>query len=254
MTEKRIHLLYGILLSAMLVIAGICLCVACLGIYLSGEQPFSREAVAAAFGYIAVPVYLCLALILGGFILDGFSPAEAKKPGSKQYRMILGALQKKLAPDSCDADLRSGILAEQKKRKLHKSVSFGLLILGSIVFLIYAVDPANFHQSEINSSMVRAMLLFVPCLGIPFGYGIYSAYAENRSIRKEIELTKQAIAGGARAEMSAAAPKQGHGLLYLRLALLCVGIVILVYGFFAGGTADVMTKAVNICTECVGLG
>ena len=43
-------------------------------------------------------------------------------------------------------------------------------------------------------------------------------------------------------------------LLYLRLALLCVGIGILVYGFFAGGTADVMTKAVNICTECVGLG
>ncbi|MBQ8580085.1 MAG: thioredoxin [Oscillospiraceae bacterium] len=26
------------------------------------------------------------------------------------------------------------------------------------------------------------------------------------------------------------------------------------YGAAAGGTADVLTKAVNICTECVGLG
>ena len=43
-------------------------------------------------------------------------------------------------------------------------------------------------------------------------------------------------------------------LLWLRLALLSVGIFLLVYGFMTGGTADVLTKAINICTECVGLG
>ena len=41
---------------------------------------------------------------------------------------------------------------------------------------------------------------------------------------------------------------------YLVMWAAVVGLVILVYGFFAGGTADVLTKAVNICTECVGLG
>ena len=141
MTKKRIHLLYGILLSAMLVITGICLCVACAGIYFSGEQPFSREAVAAAFRYIAVPVYVCIALAVGGLILDALFPAESKKQGS----------------------------------------------------------------------------------------------------RKKVDR-------------SPAPAKQEHKLLYLRLALLGVGIAIFAYGFFAGGTADVMTKAVNICTECVGLG
>ena len=40
----------------------------------------------------------------------------------------------------------------------------------------------------------------------------------------------------------------------LRLALLAVCIGFLLYGFFSGGTQDVLTKAVNICTECVGLG
>ena len=140
MVKKRIHLIYSIALSAALVITGICLCVACLGSYLSGEQPFSREAVAAAFRYIAVPVYLCIALVIGGLILDAVYPAQAQKKSGK-----------KTAPSS------------------------------------------------------------VPAI-------------------------------------------KARTLLYLRLALLCVGIGIFVYGFFAGGTADVMTKAVNICTECVGLG
>lgn len=142
MTKKRIHLLYSILLSVMLAVTGICLCVACVGIYLSGNQPFSREAVAAAFRYISVPVYLCIALAVGGLILDAISPAEYKK---------------------------------RKHTKKDDS-----------------------HLSE--------------------------------------------------------PPKSGHKLLYLRLALLGIGIAIFAYGFLAGGTADVMTKAVNICTECVGLG
>ena len=141
MVKKRIHLLYSIVLSAMLVITGICLCVACLGIYLSGDQPYSREAVASAFQPIAVPVYLCIALVVGGWILDAISPSETKKNVRKKA---------------------------------------------------------------------------------------------NRSSAEPMKTEKK--------------------LLYLRLALLCVGIGVFVYGFFAGGTADVMTKAVNICTECVGLG
>ena len=141
MTKKRIHVFYSILLAVMLIITGICLCVACAGIYFSGKQPFSPESVAAAFRYIAVPVYLCIALAVGGLIIDALSPAEPNKRSAG----------KKSNTDSPSA-------------------------------------------------------------------------------------TKD------------------HKLLYLRLALLGVGIVIFAYGFFAGGTADVMTKAVNICTECVGLG
>lgn len=142
MTKKRIHLLYSIVLTVMLLITGICLCVACMGIYLSGEQPFSREAVTAAFRYISVPVYLCIALAVGGLILDTVLPAEVK--------------------------------IQRGRKKVDPSPA----------------DPA----------------------------------------------------------------KKGHKLLYLRLALLGVSIAIFAYGFFAGGTSDVMTKAVNICTECVGLG
>ena len=39
-----------------------------------------------------------------------------------------------------------------------------------------------------------------------------------------------------------------------RLVILGVAIVALILGAVFGGYADVLTKAVNICTECIGLG
>lgn len=258
MTKKRIHLIYSIVLSVMLVAAGICLIAACVGIYFSGDQPFSREAVAAAFSGIAVPVYLCLALVIGGFILDGFFPAGRKKlPAQKQYSVILARLHSKLELDSCDKALRSAILGQQKKRKLHRLISLALLIAGSVIFLSYGLNSSNFHQSEINSSMIRAMWVFLPCLAVPFGYAVFSAYYNRGSLQKEIALVKQALANTPASGASKCVKEiKDHGklLLILRCGLLAVGIGILVYGFFAGGTSDVLTKAINICTECVGLG
>ena len=258
MTKRRIHLIYSIVLSAVTVIAGICLIMACIGIYNSGDRPFSREAVAAAFSGIAVPVYLFLALVIGGFILDGFWPGEKRKQSvEKQYGVILRKLHRKLDLNSCDSALRTSILVQQKRRKLHKIVCAVLLVIGSTIFLSYGMNSSNFHQTQINDSMVSAMKLFFPCLAVPFAYAVFCAYYGKASMKKEIELVKQAIAGGSQAVAPKAAvqPKDhSKQLLIARCVLLGIGVVILVCGFIAGGTKDVLTKAINICTECVGLG
>lgn len=258
MTKKRIHLIYGIVLSIMLVIAGLCLIAACIGIYNSADQPFSREAVAAAFGHIAIPVYLCLALMIGGFVLDGFLPgAKSRQPAEKQYGVILARLHGKLVLDNCDRTLRDAISAEQRRRKLHRIITLVLLVMGSAVFLCYGLNSRNFHQSNINSSMIRAMWVFLPCLAVPFAYGLFSAYYGKSSMQKEIALLKEALAQGGQAPDTKTAPQpksSGKYLLLLRCAILVIGIGILLYGFLAGGTGDVLTKAINICTECVGLG
>lgn len=39
-----------------------------------------------------------------------------------------------------------------------------------------------------------------------------------------------------------------------RLIILGIAVITLVLGAIFGGYADVLTKAVNICTECIGLG
>ena len=40
----------------------------------------------------------------------------------------------------------------------------------------------------------------------------------------------------------------------VRAAVLCVGLLFLALGIANGGMRDVLVKAINICTECIGLG
>lgn len=256
MSKQRrtcIHLISGWLTAVAIIIAGICLITACIRIYLSGEQPYSRESVSAAFSTIALPVYLCLALVIIGFLLDLCLPSVKKRTVEKQYSLILKRLRAKANMGLCNPQLQGMILKEQKTRRIHKTVCALLFAIGCLIFLIYALAPNHFHPSQINESMVRAMLVLLPCMLVPFAYGIFTALYVRRSIKNEIEFLKLAPISTVKQD---AAPLNDptRSVLVLRICLICVGTGILIYGLISGGTADVLTKAINICTECVGLG
>lgn len=250
---KRMRGLYGIALSIMLIAAGVCLIVQCVDIYNSGD--FTREIVAEHFSPIAVPVYVCLAMVVIGFILDLYLPDEMSKPkAARQNDLILQRLHDKTDLSQCDETLRAAVLAQQKQRRLHRTICAILIVVCAVIFLCYGLNGSNFgNQTEITPSVIRAMYVLLPCSIIPFAYAVFTAYHNSASIQKEIGLMKQAKAVPAPAPKEAAAAKRDWSK-HLRCAILAVGIVILVYGYFTGGTNDVLTKAVNICTECVGLG
>ena len=252
-SSSRIRRVYGILLSLALVAAGICLMVQCFRIYTSAEGIFSREIVAQYFSPIAIPVWLCLVLVILGFALDAFLPAEKKRiPVEKNYVLILEKLHEKTDLDRCSDDLRDAVIREQKRRRQLKYTTFFLLCMGAVEFFSYALKADAFHQHEINASMIQAMACLVPCVAIPFGCAVFAAYQNKASIRREIELLKQADAP--RTAPVEAPKKAALSPVLLRWAFLAVAVGILVYGYVSGGTADVLTKAINICTECVGLG
>jgi len=252
MKKKQFKRICGIALSVMLVIAGLCLIVQCVSIYRSGARPFSREAVAAHFAPIALPVYACIAMAAVSFILELAIPTEPRKAiPDKQYHLILRRLQEKRDLESCDEALRSSILAQQKKRRTNTRIRTAMIVVCSVLFLMYGCNGANFDQMEINSSMIRAMYLLVPCCAVPFAWAVYTAYQEKISIQAEIALWKQIPAN--REPVGAPSAVQKNTNL-LRNILFVTGICLLIFGFFTGGTNDVLTKAINICTECVGLG
>ena len=86
-------------------------------------------------------------------------------------------------------------------------------------------------------------------MALPFCHAIFAAYYSKRSYAKEISLLKES---GITPSHSPAAVSQR--LYWIRWAILTLSIVMVVVGFVNNGTEDVLTKAVNICTECVGLG
>ena len=166
--------------------------------------------------------------------------------------MILSRMQEKTDLALCSEELRSAVTAQRSLRRRRSTVSLILLAVCCVLFLSYGANPNNFHQTEINASMIRAMYWLLPCCLIPFGFGIFAAYRNLNSMESEIELLKTAPGESKRSAAPEAPAKDRTGTV--RNLLLVAAIVILVYGFCTGGTADVLTKAVNICTECVGLG
>ncbi len=244
---QRAKRVYGIVTAVSLTVSGVCLISACLDIYNAGA--FSPQAVADAFSPIAIAVYFSIALILGGWVLALAAPEVAEKPKvSRQTGLILARLQAKADWEGCEDSLKAAVTAQQKKRRLVRLVQAVILTVCTAVFLAYALDGSHF-DTNINGSMIRAMVVAVPCLVVSLAVSLIAHSVRHASMEQEIALLKQAPSGKAAPQQSA---KQK--LPWLRYAVLAAAVGILVYGYCTGGTVDVLTKAVNICTECVGLG
>lgn len=252
-TAKYIRLVYGILLGLMTVAAGICLMAGCISIYRSGgEQIYTAEKVAAAFLPISGWIYGWLVMALLGWILALALPSSGKKrKAEKDYAGILERLLAKRDITAAPAEVQQAIARQWQLRRRDRMICLILLGICSAGFLAYGVNPANFHLSEINESMIKAVLILFGCLTVPFGFSVFAAYRSRASYQREIELVKPLPVVE---KQSGPVFKSSRRIAFARGLILTLAVIFLVYGFLAGGTADVLTKAINICTECVGLG
>lgn len=261
--RKLIHRIYAVALILSLLIAGVCLMAACYGIYSAGliaesTQIFTPAIVAEAFSVIAVPVYICLALVIGSFLLHMALPLPANKPKvEKNRQLILSRLEAKTDLAACDANLQADVAKEISVRKRMTGISAAVLTVCSLVFLVYALIPGRWPEiSAVTGAVKEAALVLLACLVLPTVLAIFTAYYNRHSMDKQIELMKQASAQVPKK----AEPVQTTGvcpckyLPKLRFVLLIVAILAIVIGYSQEGFIDVIAKAAAICTECVGLG
>ena len=247
---KPTHLrIFHIALTVATVLAGICLCSACLSVWNSGgQQIYTPEKVAQAFSAIAVPIWLWAVLAILTAALHVLYPRSDRQTFENQPEMTLQRLQSRVDLSLCPPELQKNLqrLQHQRRQDARKALLF---LLGcSALFLLYGANPNNYDSAKINTSVITALVILVLTMFFPM---LSLLDAARISMRIEAELLKGAPK---EARISPPAPKTARWLLPVRLVLLCAALGLILYGFFAGGTADVLTKAVNICTECVGLG
>lgn len=244
-TLKIIHRIYGTTLSLSLFLAGICLMAGCISIYNGGDPLYSRDMVAETFSAVAVPVCIFPVLAVLGFFLPGNRAVKGGKrsvPGG----MILG---KDLS--GCDEATISAIKDEQTGRKVRSIFLLGLSVLCGTVFLGYALATAHSEGVSINDYVINCMRVMVPCLLVPFGFGLYASMWSDKSLARQWELVKKCPA--AKGEESAFCRAEKRRMFILA-SLTVVAVALIIIGRCMDGAADVLTKAINICTECIGLG
>lgn len=256
---KYIYLIYGIVTSVLLIITGILLMISCVQINQIGNRPFTPENISAAFSKISIPVYISVGLVALGIVLWLISPIvkKSKKTAVISKKTVLARLEKKLDSAACDAEFTASVNKEKKLRLILRVVTVVLCVAVSVPALIYVLNFNNFG-ADYNGAVIAACLWILPCTFVAMGLCVALIYLENASLERQIKTVKVAIAKSgsisASEEKCSCSCKSRKIMLSIRLAILAVALLFIVVGIFNGGMDDVLSKAINICTECIGLG
>ena len=147
-TMARLHRTYNVIFSIVLVIAGICLIAGVLTIYFSGDQPFSRESVAATFSGIAFPVNLCLAMTVINILWEFLSPTEEKKAPRKKAA-------RKTSSNNKEED--EAFDAGEKKYRPYRNA----IIVAAIIFIV-----AGLINGGTIAVLAKAINICTECIGL----------------------------------------------------------------------------------------
>ena len=262
-TKGRIHLVYGILLSVLILTVGVCFALSCVSICQSGDSPFTRESITAHFDRIALPTYLCIAGVIGGAVLGLVLPVDGGRVKSRRDpEDALNKLAARLDLASCDEATAAALRSERKWRR---RVTVILTVLAGVTLLpapAWCVDPTHFSVENLNTDIKTAALFILPCAAVSLGLLTGERLLRHASVARETAAVKAALAAGkgnAKPAEKVNADKKKltenpHFVWGIRGLILAVGVLFIVLGIFNGGMADVLGKAIRICTECIGLG
>ena len=280
----RIHLIYGIILSVLILSVGVCFALSALSIYRSGaSSPYTAESISAHFSRFAPLVYVTLGVIVGGVILAWTIPRRdlvvrgseddpldvileryrrglyrpMKDPATVLRRLLARVDEEELSPD-CRAALA-------RERRLRRTVGIlaAVLSAGAMVpAFVWCCNMDHFSINWLSEDIKTAALFVIPCAAVALGVLVGSTLIRQASVIRETALVKAAMAerkGKTALAQKNMADKRNlladpRVLWGVRAVILAVGILFVVLGVINGGMDDVLGKAVRICTECIGLG
>ena len=228
-----------------------------------GEHPYTVESVSDHFAMIKGYGAWILLVIVGGVVF----PKKTMKPvGAVTTEKTLEKLRARLPDDTQTAEMKD----LQKGRKILCWVGFAVCVIAAVCILVLMLNPAYeaaFAGAFFQSHTEAEKLVWVTALSIAaFGCCIAVKYINENSRKQEIALVKTVIAENAKQGIKAVQKEKveklspfawfgtKNGVLISRIALGAIALVFVVVGIFNGGMADVLEKAVQICTQCIGLG
>ncbi len=262
---RTVRLIYGIAFSALTAAVAALFIAQVLIVYNSGaEQLFTREIVGEKLLEILAPCVLWILAIIGGLVVWNIHPDEEEKlHAEKDSKKTLKSLQSRL-PDTL-AEESQTLVEQSKKWGMYRLIAWltyaAVCLAGVIVCTVYMVNPAHFKADNINGEVTAAVLTVLPWTIGAYCCALGVFVFENHALQQQLALMKKAVAANAKNLKKAVEQTQKTPLFEnkkvvfgVRIGLIAVGITLFVIGIFNGGLNDVLVKAINICTECIGLG
>ena len=264
-TRKNVRFWYGIFLSVFTVALGVAFLAAVSDIYFGAEegaQIFTRENMNAHLFPCLIVFCVWVAAVIAGFVLSVVLPLQEKRKFKQAPEKTFARLKTRMPQGEGD-EYRKNLAQVAKAEKIRLivwCVCAAVCVALGVTVLCYVFDPTHFETTDFNAAVLNMAKLALPCVAVGFLCCIAAAIVERESAKRALPYLKNMIAAGGKPlvseqERAVALQKyEGRVLLGVRIAVAVIGVALLVWGIFNGGADDVFIKAINICTECIGLG
>lgn len=270
MTAKdngKLRLAYGVFLGVFTVVLGILLIVKCSLIYYADPSgaPFTRETVGKNLMDLLVPAIIWVIAVIVGYVLSVLFPYADKRKRVQNARRSERLLKKRIpAFEEDNAELKRyknyGLV-----RIIIWSVCAAFALAAGIITIIYLSDAAHFPTDEATPDIVAMLRAVLPWIAASFALFIGATLYEGFTAGRDLRALKKLLASGkgrpippanvlGLKEKAAAAARSPITVWAVRGAVIALGIAFVIAGALNGGAADVMQKAINLCTQCIGLG
>ena len=132
-------------------------------------------------------------------------------------------------------------------RRIYKIVLTVSIILSGICLmlgcLLFYLSGNGYSRDAVTTVFLKIDILVYLCLSLIIGDIVWEL----------ISPTKAKKTPNKRVDMSASKSNKTETNI-IKFTILGLSVTVIVVGFLLGGYSDVLTKAINICTECIGLG
>ncbi len=268
--NAKIRLAYSVFLGVFTVVVGVLFLAQAADLYYSGVAElgelhgmYSREAVGARLLELLAPVVLWIVAIIVGVVVYAVFPVAERKKRAPDDVKIYEKLSRRANAEK-DPEAFANIRRLEKIRLAVRLVSAAFSLLAAAMCIVYLADAANFTSlAELNSDVLHMVSNVLPWVGAALLVLIGEAVFEVIFAKKMLPKVKP-LAGSAPApskwetgvKKASAAVENKYVLLGVRCALFALAVVFIVLGALPanGGAHSVLIKAINICTECIGLG
>ena len=259
---EKVKLLLSLLLSLFLIATAAWFIVSGISIYISGgDTPYSRETVASHLKRVAPISLITLALLISAGVISLFTKEPRRKSIPIRKKTLLSLFKRRLAENSLSEKYLAAVRTEEKRRLITLLSSLALSLVFSAVALIFVLNPARYSLTDINTDIAYSVVIASASTVLIFAICFSASYFLDLSYSRELEATKEEIKSAKEngtlidaKELGERAKDGERTVLLVRIAVLAVAVAFIIAGVFNGGMADVLGKAVRICTECIGLG
>ena len=204
--------------------------------------PIVRERLTAVAPYLGV----YLAAVVFGLILQAIVGEKAKPQVYREPEDTLRRLRLRVSA------MPAAAMNEQSHRFRTWACAIAVVSICAALALSYLLNRENFMDWDLEAVVGGMMLHVAPWVALGFAALCAASYDASKSVRREISLLKAAPQSKPASSEAPVTTKPVSPAL--RIILYAAAIALIVLGVMNGGLRDVLVKAINICTECIGLG